>query len=420
MEPHGGGWLTGVFVHLHTHTEFSMLDGAARVDDLVEAAVERRPARARDHRPREPLRRLRLLRGVPRARASRRSSAPRPTWRGSRATSVPCGAGASTTPAATPRAAKLYYHLTLLAESNAGYSNLLKLSSAAFLEGYYYKPRVDWELLERHHEGLIATSGCLGGVVLQALLAGDDEGALKKAARLQDIFGRDGFFIELQDHGLDASSARPTRKLVEIARSLVAPLLATNDSHYTPPRRRRRARRAAVRADRRAARRREAVPVRGHRALPEVRRRDAPPVRRRGGGLRQHAAHRRARERRDRVRPPVRCPSSTCPRGSPGRPTRRGPRPTCASSPTRARSTATATPLPDVVRERLDYELGVIENMGFPAYFLVVWDLIRYARENRIRVGPGPRVRGGELRRVLPRHRRPRPVCATTCSSSGS
>ena len=67
---------------------------------------------------------------------------------------------------------KLYYHLTLLAETNRGYSNLLKLSSAAYLEGYYYKPRVDWELLERHHEGLIATTGCLGGVVLQALLAG--------------------------------------------------------------------------------------------------------------------------------------------------------------------------------------------------------------------------------------------------------
>ena len=86
---------------------------------------------------------------------------------------------------------KLYYHLTLLAETNRGYANLLKLSSAAYLEGYYYKPRVDWELLERHHEGLIATTGCLGGVVLQALLADDPAGALALAGRLQDIFGRD-------------------------------------------------------------------------------------------------------------------------------------------------------------------------------------------------------------------------------------
>src|ERR1039458_4222948 len=86
---------------------------------------------------------------------------------------------------------KLYYHLTLLSETVEGYRNLLKLSSAAYLEGYYYKPRLDWELLERHHSGLIATTGCLGGVVLQALLAGDAVEAERRAARLQDIFGRD-------------------------------------------------------------------------------------------------------------------------------------------------------------------------------------------------------------------------------------
>ena len=85
---------------------------------------------------------------------------------------------------------KLYYHLTLLAESTEGYSNLLKLSSAAYLEGYYYKPRLDWELLERHGKGLIATTGCLGGVVLQALLADDRAKAEALAGRLQDIFGR--------------------------------------------------------------------------------------------------------------------------------------------------------------------------------------------------------------------------------------
>src|SRR2546423_10871540 len=99
---------------------------------------------------------------------------------------------------------KLYYHLTLLAESTEGYRNLMKLSSAAYLEGYYYKPRLDWELLERHHDGVIATTGCLGGVVLQALLEGDVEKATTLAARLQDIFGRDNLFVELQDHGLEA------------------------------------------------------------------------------------------------------------------------------------------------------------------------------------------------------------------------
>src|SRR5947209_7233244 len=127
---------------------------------------------------------------------------------------------------------KLYYHLTLLAESNAGYKNLIKLSSTAFLEGWHYKPRVDWELLERHHDGVIATTGCLGGVVLQALLNGEDEKALKLAGRLQDIFGRDNLFVELQDHGIEKQK-RTNPKLLDIARRLNAPLLATNDSHYT-------------------------------------------------------------------------------------------------------------------------------------------------------------------------------------------
>ena len=108
----------------------------------------------------------------------------------------------------------------------------MQLSSAAYLEGYYYKPRVDWELLERHHTGLIATTGCLGGVVLQALLAGDVGGPSDKAARLQDIFGRDNLFVELQDHGI-ADQHRTNPQLIEIARRLDAPLLATNDSHYT-------------------------------------------------------------------------------------------------------------------------------------------------------------------------------------------
>ena len=126
---------------------------------------------------------------------------------------------------------KLYYHLTLLAETDQGYRNLIQLASLAFMEGYYYKPRMDWELLARYHEGLIATTGCLGGHVLQSLLQGDEKGALSKAGRLQDIFGKDNLFVELQDHGLQAQ--RDTNpKLIEIARKIGAPLIATNDSHY--------------------------------------------------------------------------------------------------------------------------------------------------------------------------------------------
>ena len=129
------------------------------------------------------------------------------------------------------RGEKLYYHLTVLAETTQGYRNLIKLSSAAYLEGYYYKPRVDWELLERYHDGLIVTTGCLGGVVAQALLADDFDAALGLTGRLQDIFGKENLFVELQDHGLDAQR-RTNPGLIRIARALDAPLIATNDSHY--------------------------------------------------------------------------------------------------------------------------------------------------------------------------------------------
>ena len=220
------------FTHLHVHTEFSMLDGAARLDEMVAKAVaDGQPAlgmtdhgnmygmlefykecrkqgikpiigteayMAHDHRSERPARRGRI----------------------------------DDSGGDTEGGKKLYYHLTLLAENDAGYRNLIQLSSLAFLEGYYYKPRMDWELLERYHDGLIATTGCLGGHVLQALSAGDENGALDKAGRLQEIFGKDNLFVELQDHGL-AAQRDTNPKLVEIAKRIGAPLLATNDSHYT-------------------------------------------------------------------------------------------------------------------------------------------------------------------------------------------
>ncbi|MEJ6739589.1 MAG: PHP domain-containing protein, partial [Actinomycetota bacterium] len=219
------------FTHLHLHTEFSMLDGAARVGDVVAAAAaDGQPAvgitdhgnmygvldfykaakevgvkpiigselyQAYDHRTERPTRRGRMDDSGGEAEGGR----------------------------------KAYYHLTALAESSVGYKNLIQLSSRAFLEGYYMKPKVDWELLEEHHEGLIVTSGCLGGQVLQALMNGDERGALEKAARLQDIVGRDNVFGEIQDHGIpEQKTTNP--QLLEIARAIKAPLVATNDSHY--------------------------------------------------------------------------------------------------------------------------------------------------------------------------------------------
>ncbi|MCU1377330.1 MAG: dnaE, partial [Acidimicrobiales bacterium] len=219
------------FTHLHQHTEFSMLDGAARVADVVAAA-------ASDGQPALGITDHGNMYGVLDFYAECRKQGVNPVIgieaymahdsrfeKPSRRGRVDDSGGE------VDGGKKLYYHLCLLAESNEGYKNLIKLSSLAFLEGYHYKPRLDWDLLERHAKGVIATTGCLGGHVLQSLLRDDKKGALEKAARLQDIFGRDNLFVEIQDHGIPEQK-RTNPQLLEIARAIQAPLLATNDSHY--------------------------------------------------------------------------------------------------------------------------------------------------------------------------------------------
>ena len=221
------------FVHLHQHTEFSMLDGAARVGDVVaKAAADGQPALGiTDHGNMYGIldfysaakkQGVKPIIGTE-AYMAHEHRTERPARRGSR---VDDGGGDA------EGGRKAYYHLTLLAESNVGYKNLIQLSSRAYLEGYYMKPKVDWEILSEHAAGVIATTGCLGGQVLQSLMHGDEKGALEKAARLQDIFGKDNLFVEIQDHGL-AAQRETNPKLIELARRIGAPLLATNDSHYT-------------------------------------------------------------------------------------------------------------------------------------------------------------------------------------------
>ena len=194
----------GSFTHLHVHTEYSMLDGAARIGETVGAAVaDGQPAIGiTDHGNMYGIldfykecrkQGIKPVLGTEAYMAHDHRSE-RPTRRGR----IDDSGGD------TEGGRKLYYHLTLLAENEVGYRNLIQLASLAFLEGYYYKPRIDWELLERYHDGIIATTGCLGGHVLQALMHGDEQGAFQKAGRLQVIFGKDNLFVELQDHGLQA------------------------------------------------------------------------------------------------------------------------------------------------------------------------------------------------------------------------
>src|SRR5581483_5580074 len=127
--------------------------------------------------------------------------------------------------------AKGYAHLTLLAETNDGYANLIKLSSLGYLEGYYYKPRVDWELLERHAKGLVVLSGCLSGRVSKALEENRPQDAAADLDRLVQIFGRDSTYVEIQNAGLE-QQARINPQLAKLAEATGLPLVATGDVHY--------------------------------------------------------------------------------------------------------------------------------------------------------------------------------------------
>ncbi len=369
------------FTHLHLHTEFSMLDGAARVSDVVAAAAaDGQPAigitdhgnmygildmyraakdagikpiigtelyQAYEHRTERPARRGRMDDSGGEAEGGR----------------------------------KAYYHLTALAENAVGYKNLIQLSSRAYLEGYYMKPKVDWELLEAHHEGIIATTGCLGGQVLQALMQGDERGALEKAARLQDIFGRDNLFVEIQDHGIpEQHTTNPM--LFELARKLRAPLLATNDSHYTHQH--------------------DAV---SHDALLCVQTGSlmSDPDRFKFSGD-QHYLKSAAEMRRLFSEVPESCDNTLwiaercdveIEFGNPQLPNFPLPEGFADDGDYLRHLTMEGATerwgaqIPDAVVERLAYELKVIADMGFSSYFLIVWDLIRHARDSGIRVGPG-------------------------------
>ncbi|MGH3849377.1 MAG: DNA polymerase III subunit alpha, partial [Pseudonocardiaceae bacterium] len=369
------------FTHLHTHTEFSMLDGAARIGDLIARAVaDGQPAigitdhgnmyGVLDFYKEARARGIKPIIGTE-AYMAAESRHERPTRRGR----VDDGGGEG------DGGQKLYYHLTLLAETDAGYKNLLKCSSETYLEGYYYKPRCDWEMLQRYHEGVIATTGCLGGVVLQALLHGDQEKATTLAARLQDVFGRDSLFVELQDHGLEAQR-KTNPQLIELARRIKAPLLATNDSHYI-------ARSDAVAHD-------ALLCVQTGSAMDD-------PKRFKLEGEEHYL--KTAAEMRSLFRHwPEACDNSlwiaeranvTIDFGKPKLPS--FPRPDAfddADAYLRHLSIEGANlrygaTLPSAVVERIEHELAVISSMGFADYFLVVWDLIRHAREKGIRVGPG-------------------------------
>jgi DNA polymerase III subunit alpha len=365
------------FVHLHTHTEYSMLDGASRVDGLMQRAAEMgMPAMAvTDHGV--------LFGAIDFYLAGRRHGvkpivgAELYMAKGSRFSKGGHLArdGGERGPRQEP-----YDHLTVLAQNEVGYRNLMKLVSRAYLEGYWYKPRADRELLAEHSEGLVCLSGCLGGEVNQQLLKGDLAGAQETAAWYRDVFGPDRYYVELQDHGIPEQH-KTNGQLVEIARDLGLGLVVTNDSHYTDQ------------ADHEAHDVLLCIQTGSQKA-------DADRFKFSGDQFFVKPAEEMQalfpdlpETWRNTLEIAERCnvelafgehhlPRFDCPDGLTeeaflrqlvfdGAEERYG------------------RPMPDAVRERLAYELGVIESMGFSAYFLIVADLCRHARDSGIRVGPG-------------------------------
>lgn len=207
------------FTHLHLHTEYSLLDGACRIEQLMDEVqrLGQTSVAVTDHG---------VMYGVI------------DFYRAAKKRGIKPIIGCEVYMAARTRFDKIHaldserYHLILLCENETGYKNLIKLVSEGFVTGFYTKPRIDRELLEKYHEGLIALSACIAGEIPRALLSGDYEGAKKKALWYRSVMGENNFFLEIQDHGLPEQK-RIIPMLAQLSRETGIPLVATNDVHYT-------------------------------------------------------------------------------------------------------------------------------------------------------------------------------------------
>ena len=364
------------FVHLHTHTEFSLLDGAARIDELVDTVqrLEQPAVAITDHG---------VLYGAVDFYARATAAGVKPI----------IGCEMYVAPRSrTDRDARSDRdpsHLVLLAATDVGYRNLIRLVSTAHLEGHYYRPRIDKELLAQHSEGLICLSACLGGELPQAILRGDLDVAETIARQHAEIMGPDAYFLELQDHGID-EEATVRDGLVEIARRTGLPLVCTNDSHYIRPD-------DAEAHDillclQTGARRDEEKRFKF--SGPDFYVTDGATMLQRFAGYGEAVRNTLAIAERCNVEMPL--GRNLLPRYEPipeGHTADSYLRELCvAGLRDRYGEDVTATH-----RERLAMELDVISQTGFSAYFLIVWDLIRAARCNAVRVGPGRGSAAGSL-----------------------
>ncbi|NCE99177.1 MULTISPECIES: DNA polymerase III subunit alpha [unclassified Emergencia] len=362
------------FTHLHVHTEYSLLDGAARITDVVARAKElgMDSLAITDHG---------VMFGVIDFYKECKKQGIKPV--------IGCEVYTAARTMYDKDADKDKYqgHLVLLAKTNDGYKNLIKIVSKGFTEGYYYKPRIDKDVLRAHSEGIIALSACLAGKVQSCLLNRDYEGAKAEAQALDEIFGHGNFYLELQDQGLD-EEAMINPQLVKLSKELDIPLVATNDVHYvkqedaeahdvllaiqtaTTIDDEKRMRfpndqfylksedemrkifayaPEAIENTHKIAMECNVEFVFGDYHLPEF----IPPAGKTNQQYLRELCQKGLEERYDEITPKL--------------------------------------------QERLDYELGVIEDMGYVEYFLIVWDFIDFAKRNGIMVGPGRGSAAGSL-----------------------
>jgi DNA polymerase-3 subunit alpha len=374
------------FVHLHVHTEYSMLDGAAKISELVEeVARQEMPAVAMtDHGNvfgAFEFHKLAKKAGIkpiigieayvaPESRFDKR----RVKWAEGGEDDV-SGGGA-------------YTHMTLLAENNAGLSNLFKLSSLASLEGFYYKPRMDRELLAKYATGIIGTTGCAGGEIQTRLRMGAYKEAVKAASELQDIFGKENYFLEIMDHNIDIEK-RTFADLIKLGKELNMPLLATNDLHYTHH-------------DDSSA----------HEVLLCIQSGSTLADPKRFKFENSEFYLKSAKQMRELFKEfPESCDNTLLIAERCNTTMREGenllpqfPVPNNESEDSWLIKQANLGlakkmdgKIPANYQERLDFELDVMIKMGFPGYFLVVADLCNHAREVGIRVGPGRGSAAGSL-----------------------
>lgn len=376
------------FVHLHVHTEYSMLDGAARVQPLIKAALEfGMPAIAMtDHGNlfgAYDFYSTAKKAGIKPIIGIEAYLAPGSTSRTERAR-VRFGEGADDV-----ASGGAYTHATILAENTEGMYNLFRLSSQAYLDGYYYKPRMDRELLAKYSKGLIATTGCASGEVQTLMRSVGYEAALEAAAVYRDIFGKDNYFVEIMDHDIPIEQAT-YRDMIKLAKELSLPLLATNDLHYIHP----------EDAD-------------AHNALLAVQSGSTlnDPKRFQFDGNSYYLKS--AAEMRSLFKDfPEACDNTLliaerCEVEFAQRERELMPRFDVPAGETEdtwfekevysGLEKRFGGNIPEAHRKQAEYEIGVIHSMGYSGYFLVVADFINWAREQGIRVGPGRGSAGGAI-----------------------